>query len=105
MKDIPNFQEVQINGCLNGYCPKNCVSSYKVGKKIVESLNEVNVMLSKADNTQFAVLQPPKHVDEMPCGETIGLDLMVDEVWHSFDDDNVGIIGLYGMGGAGKLHL
>jgi len=62
-------------------------------------------MLSKADNTQFAVLQPPKPVDEMPCGETIGLDLMVDEVWHSFDDDNVGIIGLYGMGGAGKLHL
>jgi len=41
----------------------------------------------------------------MPCGETIGLDLMVDKVWHSLEDDNVGIIGLYGMGGAGKTTL
>ncbi|AES90455.1 putative P-loop containing nucleoside triphosphate hydrolase, leucine-rich repeat domain, L [Medicago truncatula] len=105
MKDIPNFQEVQSNRCLNGYCPKNFVSSYKLGKKIVESLNEVNAMLSKADKTQFAIEQPPKLVAEIPCGETIGLDLMVDKIWHSLEDDNVGIIGLYGMGGAGKTTL
>ncbi|RHN62528.1 putative P-loop containing nucleoside triphosphate hydrolase [Medicago truncatula] len=41
----------------------------------------------------------------MPCGETVGLDLMVDKVWHSLEDDNVGIIGLYGMGVAGKTTL
>jgi len=105
MKDIPNFQEVQSNRCLNGYCPKNCVSSYKVGKRIVESLNEVNALLSKADKTQFAIEQPPKPVAEMPCGETIGLDMMFNKVWKSLEDNNVGIIGLYGMGGVGKTTL
>ncbi|MCI93878.1 disease resistance protein, partial [Trifolium medium] len=64
-------QEVQSNHCLNGYCPKNCVSSYKLGKKVVERLNEATDMLSKAGKIQIAIEQPPKPVDEMPCGETI----------------------------------
>ncbi|KEH26692.1 NBS-LRR type disease resistance protein [Medicago truncatula] len=102
MKANQYGQEFQNNRCLNGYCPKNFVSSYKLGKEIVERLNEVNAMLSKADKTQFTIEQPPKPVDEMPCGETIGLDLMFNKVWKSLEDTNVGIIGLYGMGGVRK---
>jgi hypothetical protein len=76
MKANQYRQEFQNNRCLNGYCPKNFVSSYKLGKEIVERLNEVNALLSKADKTQFTIEQPPKPVDEMPCGETIGLVYM-----------------------------
>ncbi|KAI5386402.1 disease resistance protein RPS5 isoform X1 [Lathyrus oleraceus] len=105
MKDTPSSQEVQSNQCLNGYCPKNIVSSYKLGKTIVKRLNEVNGLLARAGNMQIALKQPPKPIDEMPSSETIGLDLMVHKVWNSLEDDTVGVIGLYGMGGAGKTTL
>ncbi|KAF7843713.1 putative disease resistance protein [Senna tora] len=41
----------------------------------------------------------------MPLEETTGLDLMVLKVWKSFEAENVGVIGLYGMGGVGKTTL
>ncbi|XP_058730908.1 probable disease resistance protein At5g63020 isoform X2 [Vicia villosa] len=106
MKDIPNSQEVQSNQCLNGYFPKNCVSSYKLGKTIVKRIDEANGLLARAraGNLQITLKQLPKSI-EMPSSETIGLDLMVHKVWNSLDDDTVGVIGLYGMGGAGKTTL
>ncbi|XP_058730915.1 probable disease resistance protein At1g61300 [Vicia villosa] len=54
---------------------------------------------------QIALKQPPKPIAEIPSSETIGLDLMVHKVWNSLDDESVGVIGLYGMGGAGKTTL
>ncbi|CAK8577829.1 unnamed protein product [Lathyrus sativus] len=105
MKDIPTSQEIQSNQCLNGYCAKNCVSSYKLGKIIVTRLNEVNGLLARAGNLQIALKQPPKPIDEMPSSETIGLDVMVHKVWNSLKDDTIGVIGLYEMGGAGKTTL
>ncbi|CAK8577831.1 unnamed protein product [Lathyrus sativus] len=105
MKDIPKFQEVQSNQCLNGYFPKNCVSSYKLGKTIVKRLDDINGLLARAGNMQIALKQPPKPIDEIPFSETIGLDLIVQKVWNSLEDDTVDVIGLYGMGGAGKTTL
>ncbi|KAI9107892.1 hypothetical protein K1719_021228 [Acacia pycnantha] len=41
----------------------------------------------------------------MPLDEVVGLDLMFNKVWESIEEENVGIIGLYGMGGVGKTTL
>ncbi|KAF8400755.1 hypothetical protein HHK36_014055 [Tetracentron sinense] len=41
----------------------------------------------------------------MPNGSTVGMDLMFEKVWRCLGDEQVGIMGLYGMGGVGKTTL
>ncbi|XP_027345070.1 probable disease resistance protein At1g61300 [Abrus precatorius] len=101
-------QEISNNKCLSGCCPKNCVLSYKSGKRIVHMLKNVNELLTRGEHfgsVDIAYKLPPKPVIEMPSVETVGLDLMLNQVWNSIEDENIGIIGLYGMGGAGKTTL
>ncbi|XP_027346389.1 probable disease resistance protein At5g63020 [Abrus precatorius] len=101
-------QEISNNKCLSGCCPKNCMLSYKSGKRIVQMLQNVNELLTRGehfDSVDIAYKLPPKPVDDMPSVETVGLDLMLNQVWNSIEDENIGIIGLYGMGGAGKTTL
>ena len=37
--------------------------------------------------------------------ETVGLDSMLQNVWGCIEDQNLGIIGLYRIGGVGKTTL
>ncbi|KAI9107536.1 hypothetical protein K1719_021573 [Acacia pycnantha] len=51
----------------------------------------------------FAHEAPPK-ATEMPLdNKTVGLDLMFDKVWHRTEAENVGVIGLYGIGFIGMF--
>ncbi|KAK7362943.1 hypothetical protein VNO77_05068 [Canavalia gladiata] len=106
LDDVQNkdSQETQ-NKCLRGCCPKNCLSSYKLGKKVVKMLDKVDELAASGKNVIIAHKLPPKAVEEMPLDETIGLNLMLNKVWSCLEDENVGIVGLYGMGGAGKTTL
>ncbi|KAK7362918.1 hypothetical protein VNO77_05043 [Canavalia gladiata] len=111
LDDIQNkgCKETQSK-CLKGCCPKNCSSSYKLGKKVVKMQKQVDELVANgrcfADKNGIVALKlPSKSVEEMPLGETISLDKMVNDVWSCLEDENVGILGLYGMGGAGKTTL
>ncbi|KAJ1379235.1 P-loop containing nucleoside triphosphate hydrolase [Sesbania bispinosa] len=121
LQDIQNFQKVMEDiqdqdsqethkKCVGGCCLKNCLSSYKLGKKIVKMISEIDGLVTSGKrfvdkNVYIAYKLPPKSLNEMPSIETVGLDLMLNQVWNSLKDDSVGSIGLYGMGGAGKTTL
>ncbi|KAF7845227.1 putative disease resistance protein [Senna tora] len=90
--------------------PNNCccVASYKFGKKVTKTINDIEKLKATGQNfsNDVIVYQIPRgKVDEMPIGKTVGMDLMIDKVWDSIQKENVGIIGLYGMGGVGKTTL
>ncbi|KAK4269414.1 hypothetical protein QN277_022574 [Acacia crassicarpa] len=108
MTDIEvQAKEIQ-DKCLSKCCPKNCKSSYKLGKKAAKMVNNVDNLAAEgksySENFIIAHKRPPKPI-EMPLDEVVGLDLMFNKVWKSIEEENVGIIGLYGMGGVGKTTL
>ncbi|KAF7843315.1 putative disease resistance protein [Senna tora] len=79
------------------------------GKNVAERLKEVDDLVNSGKNftnkdVEIAHKLPLKAI-EMPQDETVGLDLMLQKVWNGIEEDNVGVIGLYGMGGAGKTTL
>ncbi|XP_034680824.1 probable disease resistance protein At1g61300 [Vitis riparia] len=52
-----------------------------------------------------ADIVPPAPVEEIPSRPTVGLESTFDKVWRSLEEEHVGMIGLYGLGGVGKTTL
>ncbi|XP_044472679.1 probable disease resistance protein At5g63020 [Mangifera indica] len=109
---IPEADELATEGsaevemlCLAGFCYNNkkC-SSFRTGKRVAEMVAAVRSL--KKEGTKFGVVADRKRDDPMddkiPCGPTVGLESIVDEVLRCHEEDQVKIIGLYGVGGVGK---
>ncbi|KAK8524970.1 hypothetical protein V6N13_015967 [Hibiscus sabdariffa] len=90
--------------CL-GCCPRNMRQTYKIGKKVVKKIEAVKELVEKGNFQVISRRLPYRSVLKWPRENTVGLDSMVDTVWGHIQDGNVGIIGLYGMGGVGKTTL
>ncbi|KAJ0075501.1 hypothetical protein Patl1_34334 [Pistacia atlantica] len=88
-------QQVQ-KSCLCGFCPWNCCSSCKFGKEVDKILKDVVTLTNEGDF---------KEVGEKIPEAKVGLHSMVDEVWSSLQEEQVGTVGLYGLGGVGKTTL
>ena len=100
-----NSQEL-LKKCLLNYFPRNCSCSYKLGKKVSKKIIEVSLEIREGDFDVVAYQLPRAPVDDMPMENIIvGLDPLLEEVWSCLDEKNVGIIGLYGIGGVGKTTL
>ncbi|KAF8392295.1 hypothetical protein HHK36_022637 [Tetracentron sinense] len=69
------------NTCLGGYYPKNCWSSYKISKRATEELTVVEELRSTGNFSDVADILPPANVEKMPCGSTVGMDLIFKNVW------------------------
>ncbi|KAB2032953.1 hypothetical protein ES319_D05G414500v1 [Gossypium barbadense] len=101
--------------CL-GCCPRNSRKAYKIGKKVLNKTAAVKELLQ---NGFFATVTrrwsplsspstapgTPQMAAQFPMENTVGLDSKVEDVWEKIEDGNVGIIGLYGIGGVGKTTL
>ncbi|RVW77611.1 putative disease resistance protein [Vitis vinifera] len=96
-------QEIQKR-CL-GCCPRNCWSSYKIGKAVSEKLVALSGQIGKGHFDVVAEMLPRPLVDELPMEETVGLELAYGIICGFLKDPQVGIMGLYGMGGVGKTTL
>ncbi|PON61872.1 NB-ARC domain containing protein [Parasponia andersonii] len=66
---------------------------------------EATDLRSKGVFEVVAKREPIARVVEIPTEPTVGMESMLDEVWRDLGDENVRIMGLYGMGGVGKTTL
>ncbi|KAK8976812.1 hypothetical protein V6N11_047581 [Hibiscus sabdariffa] len=90
----------EINSlCLYGCVSKNCLSTYKFGRKVDQRLQDIKDHMSKGVFNKVAEPHPAASMILRPEERTVALESTVDKVWSYIVDKGVGIIGIYGTGG------
>ncbi|KAJ6381935.1 hypothetical protein OIU77_030567 [Salix suchowensis] len=82
-----------------------CCSSYKLSKKASKLLSRATELIGKGAFDVVADNPVPDAVEEVPSRPAVGLNMMLERVRQFLADDEVGTVGIYGMGGVGKTTL
>ncbi|XVF74778.1 hypothetical protein PTKIN_Ptkin13bG0139000 [Pterospermum kingtungense] len=91
--------------CLGGCCSINPKSNLKFGKQTAKMLPKVVHQKSGGVFERVAEEVPRPLVTERPSEPAVGLESTFNEAWRILEDEQVGIVGLYGMAGVGKTTL
>ncbi|XP_028780315.1 probable disease resistance protein At5g63020 [Neltuma alba] len=97
-------EEIQAK-CFGGRCPKNCWASYKLHKMVAQKLSDVNDLTSKGHFDVVAEKLAHDGFHELPVVKLVGVESTFEKLCSCFENNQKGIIGLYGMGGVGKTSL
>ncbi|KAF3495506.1 hypothetical protein DY000_02054596 [Brassica cretica] len=77
----------------------NFFLTYRYGKDVLETLKKVKDTLSSKPSGEVARMGPPPGIVERATKPTVGLEKMLETTWSLLMEKEVGILGLYGMGG------
>ncbi|KAK5844052.1 probable disease resistance protein At5g63020 [Gossypium arboreum] len=91
--------------CMGGCCFTHPRSSIKFGKQIAKKLQEVKDQKENGDFSDVASKPPLPSATERPSEPTVGLESNFNKVWSCLQKEQVGISGIYGLGGVGKTTL
>ncbi|WCJ39031.1 Disease resistance protein (CC-NBS-LRR class) family [Euphorbia peplus] len=80
-------------------------SSSKFGGWIEEMIKYTIDIIRRGNFSEVTAAERLEQAIEIDCGETVGLLGKLDEVWSVLMNSEVGILGLYGLGGVGKTTL
>ncbi|KAF3498255.1 hypothetical protein DY000_02057825 [Brassica cretica] len=105
--ELLNTRDVELQRlCLCRLCSKNVKKSYLYGKRVMVMLRKVESLISQGEFDVVTDAAPIAEGEELPIQPTIvGQETMLEMVWNRLMKDEVGIVGLYGMGGVGKTTL
>ncbi|CAN6980891.1 unnamed protein product, partial [Brassica rapa subsp. trilocularis] len=107
--DLNNTRTMELQRlCLFGVCSKNFKSSFRYGRSVSLMLKEVENLKSNGVFEVVAAELPAMRcvVEERPLQPVIfGQETMLERGWNHLMDDGTAIMGLYGMGGVGKITL
>ncbi|KAK8368133.1 hypothetical protein V6Z11_A01G020500 [Gossypium hirsutum] len=81
------------------------ISSIKFGKQIAKKLQEVKDQKENGDFSDVASKPPLPSATERPSEPTVGLESNFNKVWSCLQKEQVGVSGIYGLGGVGKTTL
>ncbi|XP_072969354.1 probable disease resistance protein At1g61300 [Typha angustifolia] len=94
--------------CFKCFSP-NCCSNYSLSKTAAELLLDVQRLLNDERTKELAITLAPPPVQEVPVPTTStsspNANQNLEEALRYIKDDQVGMIGIWGMGGVGKTTL